>query len=457
MVGRNDPCPCKSGKKYKQCCLSKQSEDQVEQAKARHFFDRKFKLTRDLYSFLAQRNGGEWAFDSQKSKPFDPAVGSFREGAGNVWAFFFRKYDSGIRGIDWFLEERGKRYSVQDQEMLERWRTMKISCFQLVDMYEQGTIIEDIWSGERYRMPYCETMSKLPPWSVAVGMIEPFIEGWCIHGAFMWGPPDVKSGVMARVQQLQEETAQASGRRLPPADIIAGNYPEIISMCHRISHSNDSSVKNPKDTREQIYVTREYTCEDSELLGDMLLDKEDEYILSPGTDPAADKIVISRAEKLDAIFDTIPIDRRERLGLNEIHLSSDLGNIVIHKQKVTVSGWESSELEATFDLLESKLALTVGLTRVDERRESHQVPKEMVINRYNVITEKNLSEQEVLAYSNLPQYLQWIQDEQEKYPGESIEMLVRRKEYEQDRVNPDMPGLNLLRVALGLPESPFVG
>lgn len=23
-IGRNDPCPCGSGKKYKQCCLSKQ-------------------------------------------------------------------------------------------------------------------------------------------------------------------------------------------------------------------------------------------------------------------------------------------------------------------------------------------------------------------------------------------------------------------------------------------------
>jgi SWIM/SEC-C metal-binding protein len=23
LVGRNDPCPCKSGKKYKKCCLQK--------------------------------------------------------------------------------------------------------------------------------------------------------------------------------------------------------------------------------------------------------------------------------------------------------------------------------------------------------------------------------------------------------------------------------------------------
>src|SRR5918992_1068556 len=33
-VGRNDPCPCGSGKKYKKCCLAKDEEaKQVEQAK----------------------------------------------------------------------------------------------------------------------------------------------------------------------------------------------------------------------------------------------------------------------------------------------------------------------------------------------------------------------------------------------------------------------------------------
>jgi hypothetical protein len=25
-VGRNDPCPCGSGKKYKKCCLAKEEE-----------------------------------------------------------------------------------------------------------------------------------------------------------------------------------------------------------------------------------------------------------------------------------------------------------------------------------------------------------------------------------------------------------------------------------------------
>ncbi len=35
LVGRNDPCPCGSGKKYKKCCLPKhQAEQQAEQAAA---------------------------------------------------------------------------------------------------------------------------------------------------------------------------------------------------------------------------------------------------------------------------------------------------------------------------------------------------------------------------------------------------------------------------------------
>ncbi|KWX75793.1 hypothetical protein AMQ83_36215 [Paenibacillus riograndensis] len=260
MTGRNDPCPCGSGKKYKQCCLLKQSEDQTVQAKGRRFFDRKFKLTTDLYSFMAQKQGGEWTFDHQKIIPFASTLKYYRDGAGNMWSYFFRVYDNGLRGIDWFVKERGQRYSGEDREMLERWREMKISCYQLVDQYEQGAILEDIWSKKRYRMPYCETMIKLPPWTVSIGMIEPYVEDWCIHGMLMWGHPDVASEVMTRVGQLKEEMAGASEQEMSPAGILASNYPEMLDLCNRINSRNEKPVSNLEDIGEQIFVTREYTC-----------------------------------------------------------------------------------------------------------------------------------------------------------------------------------------------------
>lgn len=43
-AGRNDPCPCGSGKKYKQCCLKK-SEEQATAAKYTPTGKRKFKAT----------------------------------------------------------------------------------------------------------------------------------------------------------------------------------------------------------------------------------------------------------------------------------------------------------------------------------------------------------------------------------------------------------------------------
>lgn len=304
-------------------------------------------------------------------------------------------------------------------------------------------------------MPYCETMMELPPWSTAIGMIEPYAEGWCTHGAMIWDQPDIKSEVMTRVQQLQEEEVRASGRKQSPSEILEENYPDIINLSHSVNRRKAKLVKDRESTKEMIYVMYRYNCEDPEILVDMLLDREDEYILLPGTDPAESKLVISRIERLDDLFNTIPADCRKRLMLHEVDISYDLGDIVIDNQKVTVSGWWSAEMESILKFLESDIAPVVGLSQVDEQREAHQVLQNIVFKKSNVITEKNLSEQEITAYANLPHLLQWFRDERVKRPEESAETLMRSKEYEQYRMNPKVANLNLLRIALGMPESPF--
>ncbi|WNS41554.1 hypothetical protein LOS79_21335 [Paenibacillus sp. MMS20-IR301] len=253
--------------------MRKHEEEQVLQAKLKHFFDRKYKLTIELYSFLAQKQGGEWAFDQNKVKPFNSIVNRFRAGAGDMWSYFFQVYDNGLRGIEWFLAERGQRYSGEAREMLERWAAMKVSCYQVVDQYEHGMIIEDLWSKERYRMPYCETMMKLPSWTVSVGMIEPYMGDWFIHGVHMWSHPDVAYEVMTRVKSLQEETAEPSGQEMPPEDILAGNYPEILELCERTSNKTkqpvgpledmikwyrDAQEKNSAESAEMFVRRREF-------------------------------------------------------------------------------------------------------------------------------------------------------------------------------------------------------
>jgi hypothetical protein len=51
-IGRNDPCPCGSGKKYKRCCLAQQSASYTFWAQQRDASD---ELTRDMLSFAERK------------------------------------------------------------------------------------------------------------------------------------------------------------------------------------------------------------------------------------------------------------------------------------------------------------------------------------------------------------------------------------------------------------------
>src|SRR5438046_8209467 len=55
-IGRNDPCPCGSGKKYKRCCLEQQCASDSFWARQRNASDQ---LTRDMLRFAERKFGDQ--------------------------------------------------------------------------------------------------------------------------------------------------------------------------------------------------------------------------------------------------------------------------------------------------------------------------------------------------------------------------------------------------------------
>ena len=55
IVGRNDLCPCGSGKKYKKCCLQKENVTQIQEYKIERFYQQKHKLVQQLEEFIYER------------------------------------------------------------------------------------------------------------------------------------------------------------------------------------------------------------------------------------------------------------------------------------------------------------------------------------------------------------------------------------------------------------------
>ena len=52
-VGRNDLCPCGSGKKYKKCCMKKEKVVEIGQLKLNRFFQLKMQLVENMTNEMA--------------------------------------------------------------------------------------------------------------------------------------------------------------------------------------------------------------------------------------------------------------------------------------------------------------------------------------------------------------------------------------------------------------------
>lgn len=157
QVNRNDPCPCGSGKKYKNCCLPREKAEQAERlAWERAAQD----MRRALIGFAKEK-----AF----VKDMAAALGLFWQDRYSTDTIHLMSVDESLRFFDWFahdytLAETGKRLvevyreqvsdALSDKEtaILDGWIASRPgSAFVLEEIdAEQGTaVIRDLFLADR--------------------------------------------------------------------------------------------------------------------------------------------------------------------------------------------------------------------------------------------------------------------------------------------------------------------
>ncbi len=119
-VGRNDPCPCGSGRKYKKCCMGKEKaagpaveaspEPEGLAPSPLHEMDRR--LAARLLMYAGQRFGDLWAnlFEELSGGNQDDQI------TGQLLAYHFDW--EGKTLCRWFMEERGSSLSPREREWL---------------------------------------------------------------------------------------------------------------------------------------------------------------------------------------------------------------------------------------------------------------------------------------------------------------------------------------------------
>ena len=130
-VGRNEPCPCGSGKKYKKCCLAREQVERAEERRhhANHELDRR--LVESIHRYASGRFGEAWR----------SAVRDIGELFGEQpaalqllapWTACTLEMD-GRPVTAWFAEERRRHLTPDERAWLEVQRDTWLSVWEILE------------------------------------------------------------------------------------------------------------------------------------------------------------------------------------------------------------------------------------------------------------------------------------------------------------------------------------
>jgi hypothetical protein len=142
-VGRNEPCPCGSGRKYKKCCLA------ADQQRGRREREQHRVHERDDHwvALLAQYAFERFAAKFQRCyRDFEGPEASLQLAA--PWSV----YGFPVQGrpvVDWFLEERGQPIPAADRVWLEAQRAAWLSLWEVTAVVPgERLALRDFLTGE---------------------------------------------------------------------------------------------------------------------------------------------------------------------------------------------------------------------------------------------------------------------------------------------------------------------
>lgn len=145
--GRNDPCPCGSGRKYKQCHLRIDQEEASARSPVQHLHDLDGRLVHDLTVFAMRRFGEAWRrFEEDFADAEDSAQLS------RAWSVCHCRI-AGATVLERYLEEKGPRLSTLERAWLSAQRAAWLSVWEVLAVEPGKTVtLHDLLSGEERRV-----------------------------------------------------------------------------------------------------------------------------------------------------------------------------------------------------------------------------------------------------------------------------------------------------------------
>lgn len=211
-VGRNAPCPCGSGRKYKKCCLGKEAVPQPRPSGA------EARLRERLLEY-AQRALPYGEFERALSifwkGRFDPRkrLLTLEEEEGPAfleWLVYDYRLKTGRTVVEQFLIEQGNRLPPEERAILQEWQDTAVSLYEVTAVEPGvGLALQDVFSGKVFQVRDIRGSQRSAKWDLlAARLIR-------VHGipelagtAFRF-PPSEKEEILRFVRKRYEAYQRA--------------------------------------------------------------------------------------------------------------------------------------------------------------------------------------------------------------------------------------------------------
>jgi HEAT repeat protein len=250
-VGRNDPCPCGSGKKYKRCCLSK---DEAQEPTKTSATPKEIELRDRLLSFSGKeryKKEFEKAYQLFWRRPFrEPLVLDEKEEANfaSFLEWFIHDFFlwNGATIVEEFYQEKKEKLFEEELSLLKDEMASYLSLYEVTSVTpEVGLRLKDLFTGEEMDILEVKGSLTAVKWDVIFARVIRMGAVNKLSGIVTLIPRRSKENVLLSIKGVWEKFKSET-------DNHEWSY-FVKSNAHLVHHLiEDQSLKGP------VFVTEEY-------------------------------------------------------------------------------------------------------------------------------------------------------------------------------------------------------
>jgi SEC-C motif len=178
QVGRNDPCPCRSGLKFKRCCLNKEQPSgaytsgernsalaKLMRFAARSEFEDKHRAALELF-------WGDWISEEPDEKLKQVMESEQANLAYHSWFAFDFDLGEERTMFDLFLEREAKKLSSGECNYFDGMRGSHLRLYEILEVKaDQGFDLRDLWDDRRLWVRERLATRELATWDVIAARV----------------------------------------------------------------------------------------------------------------------------------------------------------------------------------------------------------------------------------------------------------------------------------------------